>query len=449
MTAARRFRRGRGSFTWHLVAVGLASLALGAEPVRAEERDYLPDHQGWNGMSRLADLATRRGRSVTTADRLDLGSVRPDRTALLLLSPRHVPPTEALLAFVRQGGRILVADDFGQAGPLLSRLGISRPVGAPTEARRWHEGNRHLPLALPGPVSHSLTRGVESVVANHPAYFVSRLPTLLGFGAAQQLLVAGEVGRGRIVALSDPSVLINAMLEFPGNLRLAENLVDHLLEGRVERLVVLVGRAQLEGRVADAPTGEAPASAEAGQRLNDFLSRVNDFALTPAGLRSVVALLALVLVAALALLLPLPRRPLEGHWVRPGAPRPHRFALTGAARGAASASARAAAMLRDEVEDRLTEFLQLPAPVSTVHARWVAGRLERRAGPEAARLASRLLSDLRKVPYTAHGPEPGATRAVSSRELARLYEQSRRLFALCGDESLPDLRSPRDHVHPA
>jgi hypothetical protein len=278
----------------------------------ATEGDFRPEHSGWNGLSELADLARGMGMAVEVRQALDLDATAARTTSLLLFSPAAAPDPAPLLRFLRRGGRALLADDHAQAGPLFEALHIERaPMPAAAAADRYRE-NPHLPVArpaAPGP----LVDGVEHVVTNHPAYLRSRLPAVLQISSPLfAVAVAGEIAAeseaGRFVALSDPSVLINNMLAFEGNLAFARNLLAWL--GRPgARLVFLCGDFALLSR-ADAGR-RRPGLGELRRQFNAFVAGLSP--VPPRGLlRGLAILLSLGLGAALLVALRLPKRPPRG-----------------------------------------------------------------------------------------------------------------------------------------
>lgn len=426
-------RCARGARWGHAVALAVAcAVGTSGRGYASEENDFLPDNSGWNGTSELVAVARGLQLQLTAPQRLVWDDLADDANVVLLwIHPRGDLPTTQLLRFLNRGGRLVVADDYGGAATLLARFGIRRFDGDELRAARYHADNPKLPIALPQGVRHPLLEGVEEVVANHPAYFRSALPTLLGFGGDQQLLVAGDVGRGRLVALADPSVLINNMLRFRGNLRLVTNLLRYVGRPGRDRIVMLSGDAAISGELAAA--GE-PARRGPGSRINALLERVNDFALTADGMRALGFGCAVLTVCGIVLLLPWPRRDFDGHWVRPGAlpAPPHPGDATWAA-----------AVLREELEERLTTLIDAPGPVSALHPRWIVDRVRERAGEQAAAVCSRLLSSLRQVPYTSPTGALLGRGRVTHRELAVIYEQAAELLRALGMQDLQPLRASR------
>jgi hypothetical protein len=411
----------------------LLTLAL-PRAALAAETDYLPDNTAWNGLSELGDLARGLQLRLELVEELDWESL-PARATLFVIYPRaDLDPTQ-LAAFLGRGGRVLIADDFGEAGPLLAKLGIRRVEDPPPRAARYHLGNPSLPVAVHGPASHALNAGVREVITNHPAAFRSTLPTLLGFDGDLQLLVAGKVGQGLLVALADPSVLLNGMLRFDGNLTLATNLLRSLGPGDGNSLYLLTGEFRVRRRDSRALPQPPDSTARFLTEYNSFLGELNDFSLTVPGLRAAGFAAGCLTLVALLTLLPLPRREPDGHWLRPrGAPR---VDFEEQVRRGSGRAVRPALLLREELEEILTDLLAAPGPVLTIHPGWVVRRVREGWGAEAAELADRLLVLLRQLPASAD--EPGLERLsrFGPRDLAALHDLSRKLLAMLGSELAP------------
>jgi hypothetical protein len=166
---------------------------------------------------------------VLVRDALDVGDLRSN-DALILVHPQgHVMPDE-LSAFMRSGGRVILLDDYGTGDELLGHFHIRRvPLPAhPVEMLRHNPA-----FALASPASpHAAVRDVDHVVTNHATGFgdTGLLPLLVVHGSNEPdvlLAVAGVVGRGRFVAIGDASVVMNAMLRFPGNHALARAVIRY------------------------------------------------------------------------------------------------------------------------------------------------------------------------------------------------------------------------------
>jgi hypothetical protein len=435
----------------------------------ANTRDYLLENRGWNGLSELGAMARRLGLRLEDPMHLDWQQLSFGDT-LLVIYPRSDLPIAQLLAFVEAGGQLVVADDFGTADRLLNQLGILRQPERQLRAQSYFRNNPHLPIAFPQGIDQPLIRGVQQVVANHASYFRSRLLGQLTFSPEQHLAVTGSFGKGSVVAISDPSILINGMLAFAGNRRFASNLLEvvaHRLastRGTRGRIFLLAQDFQLKGRL-DLQAG--PAKGPLGEEFNRFIGLVNDYALTQAGMLAAAFVLGTLGVASLLLFLPAVRRDLDGHWLggleaerkwlggQPSRRGTRRLLLPSARERRDPLGLRhnvvGAIVLRDEIEEVLGERLRLKAPVATIDAQWLADRVTSVAGAKAGRTCTVLLHLLRQLPSSGSSAalvsaslsspdlEPNARDLgrLSDRDLAQLYELGQALLSALGTPSLP------------
>lgn len=221
-------------------ALGTLALAVAAAlttaPAEAQDGDFDPDSREWNGLSELLALAEANlSAHPVVARELDASSLGP-HDAVILLAPLERPLAEPLVALMREGGRVVVADDYGASGAILETFHIERRAPLPDADALRLRGNPQLLVAHPA-MQHPLAVGVDALVTNHPQVVVHHptgdgapLPPIFEISPGEAVVLAGAVGddpaeQGRLVVLSDPSVLINNMLEMRGNRRFAENLV--------------------------------------------------------------------------------------------------------------------------------------------------------------------------------------------------------------------------------
>jgi hypothetical protein len=238
-----RTRRVGGAAT-AIFLLGMAARA-GAQP------DYAPENLSWNGLSELVGLAVESGTPLQTPARLDLADLSA-RDGVLVVYPTAQTPGARMGAFLRAGGRLAVADDFGKGETLWAPYGIRRHH--PGEwAGPSLRGNPRLAVAEPhGQLRHPLTSGVRALVTNHPtALRHADLEPLFTYGEDEGLVMVGAVGHGRLVAIGDPSLLINNMLQFRGNRAFAANLLHYLEGGRGGRLWLVSGNTPITGRFRD------------------------------------------------------------------------------------------------------------------------------------------------------------------------------------------------------
>lgn len=269
------------------------------------QRDFSPDNTEWNGLSELVLVAQEEELSLEVVDRLDVGTLDAD-AAVLVVGPVHEPSIEGLSALLRAGARIAVADDFGASDALLEAFHIDRREPTPHRATALR-GNEALLIARPrGP--HALSLRVDALVTNHPQVIRHlELEPIFAFSDSEALVLAGAVGTGRLVVISDPSVLINNMLELGGNRRFAANLLRYLAgispgaEDSVPRRILLVPpNAAIVGRFGE-PGADRPL-----HDLRAFLERLGEVEVPAVGLR--VLGLCLVLIFVLIASGALPRK---------------------------------------------------------------------------------------------------------------------------------------------
>lgn len=225
---------------------GLVLALLLLAPAAAGAEDFDPDNTEWNGLSELAGLVPAGGLEVANAPSLPAAG-----GGLVWIHPAAGADVEGLRAFVRAGGRAVIADDFGSSGPLFGAFGLT--LGdVDTAGLERLGGNPALPVAR-ADAGWPLAQGVSQVVTNHPAGVSGPGEVRLRFdGSKAALAIEQRLGRGRILFLSDPGVLINNMLELDGNRRFARNLLAFVGESGAIRLHV----GPLPGRAGDGAGGE-------------------------------------------------------------------------------------------------------------------------------------------------------------------------------------------------
>jgi len=412
--------------------LGLA-LAAPVGVARADDdppgSDYDVDSSSWNGLSRLA--ATAQGLNLGVAvdtelrwDQLGSGDI------LFILYPINRLDSSRLSTFLRNGGRVLVADDFGDASEAFDRLGLVRQQVAAVDAARFAADRPYAPVATARRPDHPLARGVDELITNHPAVFtdVSSGDTVFGFADGEAVVVAGSRGGGRFVALSDPSVLINRMLEYEGNLRFAINTLRWLGKpGVSDRLVIVTGDFTSSGEPAHHDDGTAGGRVDAMMGdLNDWLYERNNYLLTRNGLVVLSVLIAMALAALAALAVPGRRRTdLDGSWTRAapaGRPTGDFESLVGYfdAKGRRASFLFPAAVLRDHVNTRLAQLLGRPEPLFASSADGLRDEIRRHAGDRAMEAFELVERRLRALPTRMQAASPWSVGYLSAREFDQL-----------------------------
>ncbi len=243
-------------------ALGLATW-LGTGDAAAQP--FALQESGWEGTKALVELAQHElgGARIEASNRIPWASMSPS-DGLLILHPEVAPDGEELSAFLRAGGRAAVVDDFGVGDRILARYQIRR-TSAPAHPLFALRGNPALALAEPvderiagrrGGV-HPVVAEVDRLVTNHPTGLLHPdLSVVLKIRAAGEsdasLAVAGQVGKGRLFAMGDPSSVINLMLRYRGNRAFAAGLVKYLVDddswgSRQGKLVIVSNRFDESG----------------------------------------------------------------------------------------------------------------------------------------------------------------------------------------------------------
>lgn len=211
----------------------VALLALCVTPAAADEdddNDYNPYSSTWNGMASFVGLAEGMGFEVDSVSALEWGDLSASDILVLVYPLQRVDPAR-LGSFVQAGGNVVIADDFGEGKDAMQALGFLRAELTSIRAAKYQNGQLWAPIAT-ARGDHPIANDVGEVVTNHPAALtqIQGATVVVGFEQGA-LVVAGERGNGRFVAIADPSVLINRMLQFGGNVQLATNTLRWLERG--------------------------------------------------------------------------------------------------------------------------------------------------------------------------------------------------------------------------
>jgi hypothetical protein len=419
-------------------------------------RDFHVGYKGWNGLSDFATLSSDLGCPVDVRRALDYSAL-DGQDVLFFLHPEAALDENNLLSFLSAGGRVVIADDYGQSAGVLARLGITRRSGGFPPGTAHYRDGQDLPLAVPVRAT-PLGRAASELVGNHAAYFTSGLPATYAFAAGAALVIEASLQRGRLVAIADSSLFINNMLQLPGNRDFAARLILDICRQHRDHLVLLYGTFTQRGNtpavLSGAPSGDGVsdlpdqwnrALAGANLHIQQTLKRKSAF-----GEMDVVVIMGLVFsVAALLLLvryLPMPTPPQDGGFAQPPRPPDNGF-LASIARYAGGSGPTGqpvswgynypATLVREEVLARLSPALVqartphgdlarpeelTPAAVQAlVSAQWSAA---------AGRQAATLWRELRVLPASRprRGERDVAAR-ISEKKLQRLYDLATSLFA--------------------
>lgn len=211
----------------------------------------------WEGTSELVRLARAElspARVVVTSQ-LDFAQLKPE-DGVLVLFPEKSLDVDQLARFMRAGGRVVLLDDFGRGDALLRHFRMGR-VPLPRRPAEFLRGNPQLALAEPAS-AHPVVADVSRVVTNHATGLshdnLSPVLKVRGQDGDPEVVVAvaGAVGQGRLLAVGDPSTVINSMLRYAGNKAFARGLVRYAVDNDVwgkrgGRLFLLAGGFEQKG----------------------------------------------------------------------------------------------------------------------------------------------------------------------------------------------------------
>ncbi|HEY8074363.1 MAG TPA: DUF4350 domain-containing protein, partial [Labilithrix sp.] len=151
---------------------------------------------------------------------------------------------------------------YGRGDSLLRHFSMDR-IAAPKHPVESLRRNPALALAEPAS-AHPVVQGVQRVVTNHPTGLSNPdLSPVLKIRAQGEkdvvVAVAGAVGKGRLLAVGDPSIVMNSMLRFAGNKAFAQGLVRYAVDNdqwgkRGGRLFILSGDFEQKGAYGDDET---------------------------------------------------------------------------------------------------------------------------------------------------------------------------------------------------
>jgi hypothetical protein len=407
----------------------------------ADDGDYDPRSTAWNGMASFVGLAEGMGFSVSPVSSLEWGDLSSEDILVLIYPLQRVDPAR-LGAFVQAGGNVVIADDFGEGKDAMQGLGLLRAEVDTPRASKYYDGRPWAPIAE-ARGDHPLAADVGEVVTNHPAALsrVEGATTIVGFDEGA-VVVAGERGSGHFVAVSDPSIFINRMLMFPGNIQLATNLLRYLDRGgRARHVVLLRGDVPMYGDPR--PFIDDPRAGELGRSiadLNFWLSERRAWLLTPGAMKVLAVGLAAALLLLTLFALPVRRGPrIDGAWLRFGRPsrRDEPQTVVAQAEQSGGGNLVLACVLRDEVQRLLAAAVGKPDPLYTVAELQLISELSRERGPAAGAALGRVYKRLRALPSRGQAAAPWSAAHLARRDFDTLYRDAAELCRTLG-AALPD-----------
>ena len=416
-------------------APGAGGLALRPDPTT----EYDPHSQAWNGMASFVGLAEGMGFTVTPVSSLEWGDVTADDILFLVFPLQRVDPAR-LGAFVQAGGNVVIADDFGEGKEAMLEMGLLRVEVEQAKSSRFYEGRTFAPIAN-ARGDHPIGKDVGDVVTNHPAVMsrVDGATTVIALDDGA-IVVAGERGTGRFVAISDPSILINRMLQFPGNVQVTSNILDWLDRGnrRARHIILLRGDVPMFGEprpyIDDAHADQLGRSIA---DLNSWLSEARAWLLTPTAMKVLAGSLAGMLLLLALVALPVRRGPkIDGAWLKFLRPsrRDEPHGLIAAAEAGGGSNLVLACILRDHAQRLLADLTGKAEPLYTVPEAQLVADLSKARGTLAGVALTRVYRRLRALPSRGQAAAPWSAGHLPRREFDLLYRDVAELCRTLGVE---------------
>jgi hypothetical protein len=242
-----------------LLVVGLITILVAGATSSSAFSTFNP---GWDGASGVRSAAAETGASVDVLTDTAPYAEADRATVVFILAPveSYSPrDRDELRAFLRRGGTIIVAEDFGDGGnSMLASLGATvRFDGRLVADQRRHGPGIDMPVA-PNVTASPYTGGVDALMLNRGTVLTNTTDATIlvrtsefayldqdidgnidGAPLRQYPVVAAEsIGDGTVIAVSDPSVFINSMQRRASNAAFVRGLV-----GSADRVLLDYSRA--------------------------------------------------------------------------------------------------------------------------------------------------------------------------------------------------------------
>lgn len=265
-----RIGKGYAAVAVMAVAITLLLVSMTAPAISTTE-DFSIFNSGWNGTSDLALMTYKAGKFAPsfqvestgtdiTVTQVDLTTIAPDPgySALIIIGPSEAfTDSEGKLIgdFVKGGGKLLLADDFGTANTLLAKMNATSRFSGDLVLDLSFEKQPEFSVVFdirPDP----MTTNVTTMLLNYPSSITvdratttvlantsiaswrdtngNKLEDLAEPKGPFPVLARERLGQGSIILLSDPSVLINGMNGYMDNGVFGENLIAEVCKDRTE-----------------------------------------------------------------------------------------------------------------------------------------------------------------------------------------------------------------------
>jgi hypothetical protein len=210
-----------------IISIGLSLLI---KPID----DLWVENPFWNGLSEVQ--TSIKPLRISGSDN---SQIPPENSTILMLgpsSPFSETEVTAMRNYLQEGGRVVLADDFGTGNTLLEGLGISPRFSGELLQDTLFKDREMMPRILI--IKNTTeTTGVKELILNYPttltnlreseglayASYFSEVSNSTQIGPFP-VFAKVQIGKGALYLISDSSIFINGMLDKGNNKKLLENL---------------------------------------------------------------------------------------------------------------------------------------------------------------------------------------------------------------------------------
>lgn len=206
-----------------------------AVPVLKSSADMSIFNTNWNGLSNFAKLVSEKREIVPILYPYNNVRVSELRGVLLIVSPSidfSSSEAEELKRFLEKGGTVFIADDSGIANTLLEKIGVRARFSKDKVKDLFYSKNENFPIVLvedENSGKFNLTLNAPSVILGVKGEISTSRASVLKEMGEYTIFADLKYGNGRIFLFSDPSALMNEMLN--ENMEFALNLIEILGNG--------------------------------------------------------------------------------------------------------------------------------------------------------------------------------------------------------------------------
>jgi hypothetical protein len=205
--------------------------------------DFRVDNPFWNGLQTF-----EKQESVSTIDNLNNLPAPATETALVIIPYTQYSETELtqIRTYVADGGTLVLLDDYGYGNQILSAIGAGIEFsGKPLVDPLFDYNTKLLPKITDFGAS-KITANVSSIVFNHATALEVTNVKIVAYSSSFSFLDENnnqdwdsnekngplpviayqQIGQGYVIAIADPSLLINSMINLDDNQQLIKNTVS-------------------------------------------------------------------------------------------------------------------------------------------------------------------------------------------------------------------------------